>query len=134
MKSLLKNLIRYGLAGGISTLALFGSLFFMKEFLGIYYLTASTIAFTITIIVSFFVQKYWAFQDNSHKRLQKQILLFLMLTLFNFVANISLMYILVDILVLWYILAQVLTIGLITFWSFLFYHFYLFNIKEDNEK
>jgi putative flippase GtrA len=115
------RVIRYIISGGIAALVLFGTLFLAKEIFQLWYLLASTIAFVVTFITSFLLQKLWTFQNNTFHKTKKQLTLFFLVSLFNLCANTILMYVLVDTYGLWYMFAQFIVITLIAFWGYFVY-------------
>jgi len=131
-KTLYGKIFRFLIAGGASTAFMFGALLILHELLGVWYLASSAIAFTLTLALSFMIQKFWAFKDHSLHTIDKQFYSFLILGIANLFANIILMYVLVETFHIWYIVAQVITMGFIATWDFLLYHFLIFPHKEND--
>ena len=130
---LLGKILRFLIAGGFSTVFMFATLFVLREVLGLWYIAASAIAFVLATCVSFIIQKFWSFGNLSLRKVKKQSYLFVSLALFNFVANILLMYIIVEYFDIWYFTAQVGVTGCIATWNFLWYHFIIFQKETENE-
>jgi dolichol-phosphate mannosyltransferase len=121
-----KEILKYIIAGGTAAMVNFILLYFFTDILGFWYLLSSTLAFIISFFVSFYLQKFWTFGDSQKDILYKQMVVYLIITLFNLAINAVLMYYLVDFLKVWYMLAQLLTTGLIASWSFVIYKIFVF--------
>ncbi len=131
------RVIKYILAGGTATVVNLILLYFLTEFFQLWYLISSAIAFIISFFVSFYLQKFWTFQDKDKKKIYQQIRLYGIVALANLGLNTGLMYFSVDILKIWYLLAQILISGLIAIESFLIYKFLIFNkhqVRADSLK
>ena len=105
---------------------MFSILLILHELFGMWYLSSSAVALILTTLVSFLVQKFWAFKDNSLHTVNKQFYAFAALAIFNLFANIVLMYVFVEYFHIWYFMSQVITTGFIATWDFLLYHFVIF--------
>lgn len=131
MKSIqYKKIIRFLLVGTINALSLFVILYLLHEFLGLWYLLSSSLAFLIVLFMSFYLHKFWTFENKSSEAVRKQFSVFFFFSIFNFFINIALMYILVDIFSIWYLLAQIVTTGFIAIESFFFYQYVIFQVQR----
>lgn len=120
-----KQIMRY-LIGGVSVfLFSIGLLYIFVDILGVWYLWATTMAFILSLGMSFTVQKYWTFRDHSTDGLTGQMGAYAFLQVFNLAANGSLMFIAVGKIGIPHLVAQVGTTATIAIWSFLAYR-YLF--------
>ena len=123
-------LARYLFSGGLSFTTNMLLLFVLKEYFNMWYLTASTIAFVISVVVSFLAQKFITFRDKSKDRISKQLPLYMVVALFNVIMNGVMMFTFVSMLYVPYLLAQVFSAGLIAVWSLLVYRYIIFsNVK-----
>src|SRR3989338_5425095 len=100
------QILRYFVSGCTTAVVLFVSLILFREVLGFWYLYASTLAFCLALVTSFILQKFWTFRNVEHKNIQKQFMVFLMVSLCNLAVNATLMYVSVDILAVPYLFAQ----------------------------
>lgn len=120
-------LIRYFVAGITAASTNIGLLYIFTDIFKIWYLYSSILSFAIGIIVSFVLQKFWTFRDQETEKIHHQALMYLGVALLGLGFNTVLMYGLVDILGIWYILAQVITGACIMVFNFLMYKFFIFN-------
>ncbi|MCK5059867.1 MAG: GtrA family protein [Candidatus Pacebacteria bacterium] len=123
---------KYGVSGCIAASTQLGILAFLVEKIHISYLVAVIWAFVCSALVSFSLQKFWTFRDNSLTRVHFQMIQYVFLAFAMLTLNVAFMYLFVDIIHLWYIFAQVITIGITAVISFLFNKLFIFR-KEDVE-
>lgn len=119
-------LIRYLFAGGLAFATNLSLLFIFAHYLHLWYLTASTFAFIISVVVSFTVQKFITFRDKTTDRVHHQAAMYFGIALFNVTMNGLLMYSFVDLLHIPYMVAQVFSAGIIAVWSLAVYRYVIF--------
>lgn len=113
-----QRLLRYLTAGGTAATVDIGALYVFTHFFSINYLVSSIFAFLIAFGVSFTLQKFWTFQDQSTDNVHAQATLYFVVAGINLFLNTLLMYFFVDILHRHYLVAQMLSSGLIACESF----------------
>lgn len=121
-----RKLIVYIISGGTAAVVELGSLYIFKGILGMPLLLAVSLAFILAFCVSFTLQKFWTFEDHSVDQVHTQAAKYFAITGFNFFLNLFLMYVLVEILHVWYMLAKFLVSGGIAFFSFFVYRMFVF--------
>ncbi len=115
------KIMRYIVSGGITTFVDLSLLYIFTDAFHIWYLLSAVFAFIIAFFVSFFMQKYWTFQDVSKEGIHKQMITYLLIALINLGINTLLMYIFVNTIHLHYMIAQFITAGLIAISSYFIY-------------
>lgn len=131
-----KQIIKYLIAGGTAAAVDLALLYIFTDIFGWWYLVAACLAFAAAFFVSFFLQKFWTFRDGNKEKIYSQMIIYLVVSLANLLINAGLMYIFVDGLGIWYILAQIIASGLIAIESYLIYNFFIFNrgtVQENNQ-
>ncbi|MCX6786454.1 MAG: GtrA family protein [Candidatus Kaiserbacteria bacterium] len=123
----LPKIIRYVISGGTAAFTSVGLLFVFVHFIGAQYIVASAFAFIFGFLVSFTLQKLWTFNNKGTSRTHIQLAQYLAITLGNLALNTLLVYTGVEILGLWYLLAQLIASGLIAFYSYFVYRRFVFN-------
>ena len=98
--------VRFVLAGVFAFAINLVALYFFTDIVGIYYLISTILAFLISFSVSFTLQKFWTFQDNSRDHLHIQLPLYLGMQLTNITLNAALMFVFVEDLHVWYLYSQ----------------------------
>jgi len=124
------RIIRYIIAGGTATGVNLALLYVLTDWIGFWYLFSVVIAFFGGFFTSFFLQKLWTFQDKNREQTKRQMTIFLLLAMVNLIGNIFLMYILVDILKVWYMLAQAIITALIAFWNYNAFRIFVFKSSK----
>jgi len=128
------RVIRYLVSGGTATAANLIFLYVLTDGLGLWYLFSAILAFIGSFLISFFLQKLWTFQDKDKEQTKRQLILSLLLALLNLAGNTFLMYLLVDFLGIWYMLAQAIVSALIAFWNYNVFRIFIFKpVKAVNE-
>ena len=124
---------RFLIAGGFVFALNLGLLYAFTDILHIHYLISTVLAFVITFMASFLLQKIWTFEDRTHDRLHFQIPVFLGMQLANIILNTSLMYVFVEYLHLWYLLSQAIISFAIAVGIFFINKFYIFKAREISQ-
>lgn len=118
-----------GLSGVFVNLAVYSTLLYFD----IYYLLAATISFIIAVTNNFYWNFIWTFKGKAeHKTVKRKYFDFFIISLINFLVNISLLKIIVDILGLDKIIGQILAIGITSILNFVGNYFITFREGEDN--
>ncbi len=130
MKTLYSNIsprfIRFLFSGGTATLSNLALLYFFTDLLHIWYITSTVLAMTISTFISFGLQKFWTFKDGDRSKMSWQLPAYILLCIFNLFLNTFLVFVFVEGLDLWYILAQIISSGLIAFLTFFVFKYYIF--------
>lgn len=109
------------ISGGITAAVDLLLLFIFREKLQWSYWSAINTAFSVSILVNFSLQKFWAFSSLNLTHTYKQFIKFLVVSLVNMTINNLAMYLLAIVFGLWYLGAQIITIGILSAVNFLLY-------------
>ncbi|MGE5613009.1 MAG: GtrA family protein [Bacillota bacterium] len=112
-------MIRYVITGLSSAAIEFTLLYVFKDMAGLSVITANSAALSIVFWFNFLMNRYWSFKSTM--KLQKQLVMYLLLFLFNLLASDAIMYLLVEKLSIQYLFAKVLSIGAMVCWNFILY-------------
>jgi dolichol-phosphate mannosyltransferase len=132
LESMFALLLRFGaplrflISGGTAAAVLLLSLYIFTDIFHVWYLASSVIAFIFAFITSFTLHKFWTFQDRDVSRMAGQATGHLMVGLVNLVLNTSILFLIVEYGNQHYLLAQVLTSGLLAVGSFFIYKHVIF--------
>ena len=121
-----KRLIKYVISGGTAATTDLFLLFIFYEVLEINVVAAATLAFMAAFFVSFYLQKFWTFRDNSKDKIKRQMLVYFAVGAVNTFVNAWAMDLLVNSWHVWYLLAQIIASGTIALYSFIIYKFFIF--------
>lgn len=117
--SFVAQIMRFLIAGGSAAIINVVTLYLFTEFAHIWYLYSSILAFTIAFAFSFSFQKYWVFRSDDYAKIPTQLPLHLGVALGNLALNTILLFLLVEYVHLWYVLAQLVASALIGIESFI---------------
>ena len=120
------QVFRFLLSGGTALGTDLVLLYLFTDIFGIWYLISAVAAFILAFGVSFTLQKYWTFGDHSREGLHMQIGAYFLVAIINLTLNTLLVYIFVEWISLYYILAQILASALIAIESFFIYQSFIF--------
>ncbi len=88
----LAQLARYLISGGTAAAVYFCALFGLVQFGGVYYLTASSIALAIAIVISFSLHKFFTFREHSLSQTHVQFALYIVVVGLDFLINLSVLW------------------------------------------
>lgn len=120
------RVFKYICSGGTAAVVDLGVLYALTDFLGLHYLISATFAFLVAFGVSFTLQKFWTFGDESMDRVHVQLAWYLSIAVANLFVNAGLMYLFVDIFGVWYFLAQIIVGVAMACYGFLLYRHIIF--------
>ncbi len=124
------RIIKYVTSGVSAAVVNLAILYLLADIFGFWYLTSSMMAFVVAFGVSFFLQKFWTFEERSTDNVSSQLGLFLTIQLVNLLINTLLIYILVEFAGLWHIIAQIISGLLLATSSFFIFKKLIFNVKN----
>ncbi|MSU55807.1 MAG: GtrA family protein [Candidatus Taylorbacteria bacterium] len=110
--------LRYLISGSTSAVIDFVFLYLFTDVFGMHYLVSAVLAFVVAFFSSFFLQKFWTFEDDSVERVHTQMTMYFVVAGVNLALNTALMYLFVAMWGIWYMAAQFLASGLIACESF----------------
>ncbi len=108
-------------------------LYVLADIVGLWYLYASVVAFISSILISFFLQKFWAFKDSSLEGVHGQFAMFFGIAVFDVFLNVFIVYMLVEYSNIWYIFSQIISASLIGVFNFLIYAALVFRRDKIGE-
>ena len=121
-----KIYVKYIIAGGTAATTDLVLLYIFHDAMKIKVVASATLAFIIAFFVSFYLQKFWTFRDNSRDKMKQQMGVYFIVGAINVGINAAGMNFLVNKLHVWYLLSQIIMGGSIAVYSFLVYKFFIF--------
>lgn len=122
---------RYLAAGGTAAVTDLGLLYLFTDGFGLHYLFSAILAFIAAFFVSFFLQKFWTFQDDSVDKVHTQAAVYLATAIASLLLNTALMYLFVEWFHLWYMAAQFLASGLLACVTFFISRDFIFKKERQ---
>lgn len=128
----LLQLFRYTFVGGFAFLVDFGTLFFLTEFFHIHYLVSAVIAFIFGLTINYFLSVLWVFSCRTMESRLLEFFLFALIGLVGLGLTELFLWILTDILLIYYLLSKIITTIVVYFWNFFVRKIMLFNKQNLN--
>lgn len=114
-----KEFIKYCISGGMGAAIQVGATSLLVHRFSVYYLIAATIAYILSLCVSFLLQRYWTFADMNHThKLHVMSVIYALISLVGLGLNTFLLYMFVEIMHISLLPAQIISIGIVALTSF----------------
>ena len=110
-------LMRYTVAGLVGACIQVTADFIFVDVLHRHYMEGVVVGFFVTV---FLLHKYWTFNERTSSHTKRQFGLYTFISLWSLLANVILMYMFVGMFGLWYVLAQVCTVVIVSGMSIAF--------------
>ncbi len=117
----LQRLFRFIISGGTAAFVNIAVLYLLTRYAGVWYLASSVVAVLTAMLVGFLLQKFWTFNSRTHQHTAHELLHYVGINVFNLALNTVLLYVFVEWVGLWYVVAQIVTSVLLAFESFFVY-------------
>jgi putative flippase GtrA len=126
-----KSVVKFIFAGSSAAAV---DLVFLYLFYGLFkwgLVLSTSLAFILSFVVSFTLQKFWTFRNYSQKKIPVQFVLYIANAVIGLNLNGIMMHYSVNKLQFWYLFAQILVNVIIGFYNFFIYKFIVFRHKEN---
>lgn len=130
---IIRRISRYLVSGSLTTLLMLSLVYLFTSLLNIHYLTSTSIAFVITLIVGYITHKYWTFQNKYPEHIN-QFSKHATLAIFSFFINGMLMLTFAGHLHLPPVISQILTSGILACFNFFVYHKLIFLVAKNKNQ
>lgn len=120
-----RSLMKFGIIGCVAFATDFSITGILKDLLYINGYLANVCGFVIAVMVSFYLNKKWTFQDSSEQHL-KQFKLFFMVSFIGLLLNTLFLFCFYDVLALNFYFSKALAAVLVFFWNFFANSFFTF--------
>lgn len=117
-EKLFKQILRFGVVGGIATVIDFAVLYCLTEFCGIHYMISATISFIVSLIFNYILSIVWVF-DVKKKQTYKEVIAFTILSIIGLGINEAIMYIGSDLLNIHYMITKLGATFIVMIWNFI---------------
>lgn len=117
-KSLMKQIIRFGFVGGGAFAIDYGIMIFLTEIAGINYLVSSAASFVISVIFNYILSVKWVFDVSGERSRTQDLTVFMILSLIGLGINQLIMWLTVDKLHIFYMLAKIGATAVVMVYNF----------------
>lgn len=119
---------RYFWVGGIAFLVDFGTLFYLTEFLSVYYLISAMIAFLCGLTTNYLLSIKWVFSTRKYSNITHEIIVFSLIGIIGLGLNELIMWTCTErLLKFHYLLSKIISTFFVYVWNFFARKFLLFN-------
>jgi len=118
-KKITNEFLKFAFVGLIGTFINLIILYSFTEFLGIYYLFSAMVAFIISASNNFILNKIWTFKEKIKDKILSKYIKFFSISIIALLVNLFFLYIFTEFLGIYYMISQVLAIGIALIINFL---------------
>ncbi len=118
-KNVIKEFVQFGVVGGIGTLVNIVILYLLTEKVGVYYLISAIFSFIVAMSSNFILNKIWTFKEKARLGIGKKYLQFGLVSVLALLVNLFFLYVFTEIFGIYYIISQILAIGIALIINFL---------------
>jgi len=111
-KEVILQFFKFAFVGLIGTIVNVSIMYTLTEYLGVYYVISAFFAFCIAVTVNFIFNKVWTFREKIQDRIIKEYNIFFLVSLSALSVNLLFLYIFTEFLGIYYIISQIIAIGI----------------------
>jgi len=115
---MIKQFVKFALVGIVNTLTNLTILYILTDFFGIYYMVSAVFGFLVAVTNSFIMNSFWTFKETSGVNRRKECSRFFVVSISALIVNLSFLYIFTEFFGIYYLLSQILAVGVATIVSF----------------
>lgn len=112
------QIFKFAIVGGIATVIDFVFLYIFREFCHFPILVSNTLSFCISVIYNYIASVKWVFDVNKEKDAKKQFIIFIVFSVIGLLLNDLIMWISVDFLSIYYLLAKIIATSIVMIFNF----------------
>lgn len=124
--SLIMQLFRYGIVGGISFVVDWGTLMALTEACGVHYMVSAAIAFVLGLVCNYLLSTRWVFGQSRIGNRWAEFAAFAVIGVIGLLLNELIIYLCTDIAGWHYLAGKVVSTVIVFFWNFLARRFLIF--------
>lgn len=118
MKKLFQQMLKFLVVGGSAFFIDYGIMILLTEKFQVYYLLSSGISFSVSVIYNYFLSILWVFDVGQNRKKGQEFVVFIILSVIGLGLNQILMWVLVDFIGLFYMLAKIIATGIVMVYNF----------------
>lgn len=117
-KSLLQQLIRFGVVGGSAFAIDYAILFLLTEAFGFNYLISGAISFTVSVIFNYILSIKWVFNVAGERKQTQDMAVFIILSVIGLGINQLIMWVAVDKFHIYYMISKIGATAIVMVYNF----------------
>ena len=111
-KEIILQFFKFAFVGLIGTFVNIFILYVLTEYFSIYYIISAFCAFFVAVTTNFIFNKIWTFSEKIYERVTKEYVYFFLVSLSALSVNIFFLWIFTEFLGIYYIISQIMAIGI----------------------
>ena len=123
---------RYLFAGGAGFSADLLVLFILTHYFDVYYIFSAMASFTVGITITYIISVKWVFGRRSAYRRRKEFAIFALIGVIGLFITLASMWLLTDMLHIYYLVSKIMATVLVYFWNFLARKKLLFDVRPGD--
>ncbi|MGK7932337.1 MAG: GtrA family protein [Microcystaceae cyanobacterium] len=127
-RKVFRFLVIGGFCAGLSLLIMYGFTGLLK----LNYLISTVVSIVVTNFIGFYLNKYYTFK-TKRKLFWREMWKYYSVMISSYLLNLMIMYLLVDIINIWYLYATMIIIVILTPYNFLLHKFWSFRQKRKQK-
>lgn len=135
-KPFILEFTKFAIVGAIGTVVNLSILYLLTDIFKIYYLISEIIAFFISVLNNYVINKIWTFKEEFKENMVKKFIQYSIVSVISLAVNIIILFVLVEYFYIWYIFAEVIAIVAAFLVNFVGNKLWTFreNINKNQEK
>lgn len=127
------RVIKFSIVGGIGVLVNMSVLYILTEYFHVVYLISSLFAIELSIITNFLLNDYWTWGERKKKKLYQRLIQYhITAGITAFLANWLLLIFLTEVLDIYYLISNLIGIGVGMLSNFILNDIWTFHQNEQN--
>lgn len=116
--ALIKQIGRFLVVGGLAFLVDYSVLWALVDLLATNYLVASTLSFVVSVVFNYILSSIWVFDSTGNINRAGSFVVFVALSIVGLLLNLAIMWLAVDILEIYYLIAKIGSTGIVMIYNF----------------
>lgn len=118
-KSLLSQILKFGVVGGLAFVIDYGIMVLCKELLDFSILLSVALGFIVSVIFNYILSIAWVFNVDKEKDKKKNFILFILLSIVGLILTEIIMYVGTDIFRIHYLIVKIIATAIVMVFNFI---------------
>ena len=115
---LIRQIIRFGIVGGLAFIIDYGVYALLTQVFSVYYILASVISFSLSVIFNYILSITWVFDVNK-KQGVKEFIVFIVLSVIGLLLNSLILYLSVELLHIHELIGKIIATIIVMIYNFI---------------
>ncbi len=115
---LIRQIIRFGIVGGLAFIIDYGVYALLTQVFSVYYILASVISFSLSVIFNYILSITWVFDVNK-KQGVKEFIVFIVLSVIGLLLNSLILYLSVELLHIHNLIGKIIATIIVMIYNFI---------------